>query len=51
MTIRLFDVFDYDFTGGVYDGVVDMDDGIIFFEDGSEMQFDSRNYDWEEISS
>lgn len=51
MTIRLYDVFDYDFTAVVWRGVASVSDDTVFFEDGSEMQFDSRNYDWEEISS
>lgn len=30
MTIRLYDVFDYGFTAGIYEGVVDVYQGTIF---------------------
>ena len=50
MTIRLFDVFDHNFTVAKFNGVDYVDsNGTIYFEDGDTDSYDTEFVDWEEV--
>lgn len=51
MKVRLYDLFDENFTCGIYDDVEYYTDGTLHFSDGDEIDFDSQFVGVEEIDN
>ena len=49
MKLRVYDVFDPQFTCVIWEEVDWVDNGTVYFKDGTEATYNPRYEDWEEI--